>query len=624
MPDFAYLAALATFIFGALILSLLTAFYWNQWRRRPVANRSAVLPVFTLVCTVAFVNNLLYQAGALESTALVLVRNLVAGLLPPLMLHLVIEFVSPQASVSRWRSILLAIYGGSVCVTLAKSLSETGVLSAPSADFLYFAPATLLAATSLFAILLLAMSRRMLPPLESAHRRALLFVLVPMLVCAVANLNDEPQPLTTQMPDYLVLAFFGVTLYFRERLAFIDLLVKRGAFFAVGLVILFACLTIETVWTPSVYSLGILGLGLWLAGPAVYACIDRAIDRVWLRRPYSPIDAERQFIREIQSANTEEELRASAVRSLNIIFRSKADVRLGERLFPEEKDPEDGSLESGFEGSGTKGLLILLAPRLDGTPFLSDDRRLLQSLTGALGVMFENVQFRAERKRQEEREQHLRWLTSRAELKALRAQINPHFLFNALSVITGMIQYNPERAAEIIEELAQVFRYTLRKSDNEWTPLAEEVEFVTAYLRVEQARFGDRLKVDLHVDDAVSQIPIPAMSIQPLIENAIKHGISDKESGGVVGLRAVPNGDLALVEVFDNGSGFLPGFSLDACAEGHGLRNVMERMRGYYGDAAKLTWQSGPAGTRVVLTFPRLALYSAVAGHRDDANSYRR
>ena len=85
-------------------------------------------------------------------------------------------------------------------------------------------------------------------------------------------------------------------------------------------------------------------------------------------------------------------------------------------------------------------------------------------------------------------------------MKALRAQINPHFLFNALNAIAGLIQDQPELADETIEQLAQVFRYTLRKSENEWVRLDEEIEFVTAYLRVEQARFGERLQVEFAVD----------------------------------------------------------------------------------------------------------------------------
>jgi LytS/YehU family sensor histidine kinase len=224
-------------------------------------------------------------------------------------------------------------------------------------------------------------------------------------------------------------------------------------------------------------------------------------------------------------------------------------------------------------------------------------------------VVLENVRFRVDLHRQEQREQELRWLTTRAELKALRAQINPHFLFNTLSVIGGLIQCQPELADQTIEHLARVFRYTLSKSENEWSPLAEEVEFIAAYLRVEQARFGERLQVDYAVDPQAARIPIPAMCIQPLIENAVKHGVSAVSGRGIVGLRAVLDGALLSVEVSDSGPGIPPGFTLQTPGDGHGLRNVADRLHGYYGDSARLSWENGPHGTRVTLLLPRSAAH---------------
>jgi LytS/YehU family sensor histidine kinase len=247
-------------------------------------------------------------------------------------------------------------------------------------------------------------------------------------------------------------------------------------------------------------------------------------------------------------------------------------------------------------------------------PFLSGDRRLLQLLAGTLGMVLENVRFRAERERQAEIEQELRLLASRAELKALRAQINPHFLFNALSAISGLIQSQPELADETVERLAQVFRYTLRTSEREWAPLAEEIDFVSAYLRIEQVRFGDRLQVDIDVELAAAAMPIPAMVIQPLVENAVKHGIATQVRQGAVGIHAALSDGYLSVEVSDSGPGFPPGFSLDEPGEGHGLRNVAERLRGYYGDSARLWWAGGQNGARVVLTIPELSVCGAAAG----------
>jgi signal transduction histidine kinase len=373
----------------------------------------------------------------------------------------------------------------------------------------------------------------------------------------------------TDVPDYLLLAFFGVTLYYRERLVFFDVLMKRGLFLAVGLAAS-AALMSATALPPWVCGAIVL---LWLAAPSAYAATSHAIDRLWLRRPYSIPQAERAFAHALQGAASEDDLRARAAESLGAIFQAAARVHFGETAAP----GEDG-LSAGA---------ITLGPRPNGMPYLSDDRRLVQSLAAKLGL---------------EREQQLHLLATRAELKALRAQINPHFLFNSLSVIAGLMQYQPELADETIEHLAQVFRYTLRQSENEWAALGDEVEFITAYLRIEQARFGKRLDVELDVDPAAARIPIPAMSIQPLVENAIKHGISAKEGRGTVRLRAAVAGGRLAVEVSDDGPGFPPGFSLDGPGEGHGLRNVAERLRGYYGDAARLTWESGGEGARVMVT----------------------
>lgn len=228
----------------------------------------------------------------------------------------------------------------------------------------------------------------------------------------------------------------------------------------------------------------------------------------------------------------------------------------------------------------------------------------MQSLAGSLSIVLDNIRYRTEGLRQREREQHLRWLAGRAELKALRAQINPHFLFNALNSIAGLIRTEPRLADETIEQLAHVFRYTLRNSESEWAPLDEEMDFVAAYLRVEKARFGERLQLEFLLDDAAQGSLIPAMTIQPLVENAIKHGVRAVAGGGTVGIRTRVEQGCLLVEVHDSGPGFPPGFSIDDEGEGHGLRNVLERLRGYYGDVARLCWESGAGGTRVTLCLP--------------------
>jgi two-component system, LytTR family, sensor kinase len=190
-----------------------------------------------------------------------------------------------------------------------------------------------------------------------------------------------------------------------------------------------------------------------------------------------------------------------------------------------------------------------------------------------------------------------------------------------LNAIAGLIEDQPRLADETIEQLAHVLRYALRHSENEWVRLDEEIEFVTAYLRVEQARFGDRLRVEFGVDRAAASVPVPAMSIQPLVENAIKHGISALEGSGMVSVKVALGADLLCVEVSDNGPGFPPGFSIGN--GGHGLRNVADRIAGYYGNGACLTWDSGVTGTRVLLSIPRGPIPELVKKNGGNAYSHR-
>ena len=577
-----YLASLITFTFGALTFSVLTLYYLRERRLRG----APVFPAFTIVCAAAFVMNLVLQAMAAYGldapwvTVLAPLQSVITGLLPPMLFHLVYAGEASCLAGTAWKWLLAGFYPISVAASLISSVSEAAWAGA--------APALVLGTSGALGLLVQYRSTRN-PRLAGRslrlwHRTLLCFA----LLCAVVNLAS-PGPFVELLPDYLVLAFFCVTLYYKERLVFFDLLIKRGAFFAVALVglTLFFALVPQDATRPWVAAM--LLLPFWLLAPWIYQRLEHIIDRAWLRRPYSPADAERHFVHALQASLAEDELRGCAVRSLSDIFQTPVEIN----FTPASPVCRDGALEAELDSGSARLGSVVLAPRPNGIPFLSDDRRLLQSLSRTLAVVLENVRFR-------EREQHLRSLASRAELKALRAQINPHFLFNALNAIAGLIPDQPELADETVERLAEVFRYTLRKSEHEWVRLEEEVEFITAYLRVEQARFGERLQALVEVDAAAGGIPIPAMTIQPLIENAIKHGVSAVEGPGRVSLRANMSDDALRIEVLDNGPGFPGDYSL-----GHGLRNVMDRLSGYYGEFARLDWQNTAEGTLVSLHIPR-------------------
>jgi LytS/YehU family sensor histidine kinase len=148
-----------------------------------------------------------------------------------------------------------------------------------------------------------------------------------------------------------------------------------------------------------------------------------------------------------------------------------------------------------------------------------------------------------------------------------------------------------------------VFRYTLRRSQQEWVRVREELDFIRSYLAVERARFGARLSVEISADPVADDVVVPTMLIQPLIENAIKHGASQSANGGCLRLTILHEPGTLCIEVADNGPGFPVGFDLEN-AVGHGLRSVADRLRGYFGAAGVLQWENTCMGCRVAIKLP--------------------
>lgn len=187
-----------------------------------------------------------------------------------------------------------------------------------------------------------------------------------------------------------------------------------------------------------------------------------------------------------------------------------------------------------------------------------------------------------------------------ARFDALRSQINPHFLFNVLNAATSLIWSEPEKARWILVKLSSILRRLLRGGED-FVPLSREIEFIDDYLSLEVARFGgERLKVEKALDPRSLDVPVPSMLLQPLVENAVRHGISPKIGGGVVRIEASRELSTLRVTVRDNGLGFK-----DTGREGIGLRNVRERLRVAYGQRASIEISSVPGeGTSVAIAMP--------------------
>jgi signal transduction histidine kinase len=205
----------------------------------------------------------------------------------------------------------------------------------------------------------------------------------------------------------------------------------------------------------------------------------------------------------------------------------------------------------------------------------------------------------------ESRERQLTELAATAQLAALRAQINPHFLFNSLNSIAQLIHSDPAKAETCVERLAEIFRYILRRAEKEFVPLAEELQMADAYLEIERARFGERLQVEKRVDPTSLHRLIPNLILQPLVENAVKHGLSRKMGPGTVRIDAHVVDGLLTLTVGDDGLG-MPGTDLASVYQrGVGLRNLRDRLARLYGPAHLPEITSAPGGgTRVRLRLP--------------------
>lgn len=197
-------------------------------------------------------------------------------------------------------------------------------------------------------------------------------------------------------------------------------------------------------------------------------------------------------------------------------------------------------------------------------------------------------------------------LRARAELAALRAQLNPHFLFNTLHSVLGLVRHDPSQAESALEKLGDLLHYATRVHRNgvDWIALRHEQDFVNTYLDLEAVRLGNRLRVERQLDDAALDQMVPTFSLQPLVENAVRHGIAPRAGGGEIsiGARLDPDGRRLRLEVRNDGDGRA---TAEADEGGLGLRVLRDRLDALYRGAASMT--AGPApngGYSVVLTLP--------------------
>lgn len=449
--------------------------------------------------------------------------------------------------------------------------------------------------TSIYSTsLMLRMPRRERSPDQLRLRYVMIFLFIALsgVFIALVFMREEGlliatlDRVTRSAPIYFLIA----SIYYESRFDFYDLVVKRAVLMLLSIVVVGLYLAVALQWMDRVpagasrpWLLAVALAPVAMVMPWLVARLEQWLDRMWLGREFTPVEAVTHVLGAMQPATDERTLIEAAEARLGEIFGTRMSVLVGARAVLEPAAQTEVKLTSPVTG-GVVRLAVLNEGRT--RRFLSEDLALLRLLGGVFGFMLENIRLQHKRLEQEQLAQELRVQTSKSELKALRAQINPHFLFNALNAIASLIHTDPSRADEVVEQLAEVFRYTLRRSDSEWAPLDQELAFARAYLDVEQARFGQRLSIAIDSDHGAPVPQIPSMLLQTLIENAVKHGVSQAREPGRIEVTARATAEQVVLEVRNTGPASNAAAPAAREGEGFGLHSVRERLKGHFGDRA--------------------------------------
>jgi two-component system, LytTR family, sensor kinase len=420
-------------------------------------------------------------------------------------------------------------------------------------------------------------------------------------------------------------------LYQEYRFAFADLFLKRALVILALVVTAFAALAVFDPLASSspdaakgtARDIGLL-VTLWvitaLAYPWLHSTTSWFVDRVVLQRPdYGAL--RRTITAQLREHDDVDLLLDDVCRLITPAFGGVA-ARWHE--LASSQPAESAGLVLSTDGrarivvpTADAPQYLLESSRLtDGRRLLSDDVAALEIIGVAVARRIDAIRLTRERWDRELREQEMSKLATEAELRALRAQINPHFLFNALTTIGYLIQTAPPRALETMMRLTALLRGVL-KSEGELTTLGHEVDLIEAYLDVERARFEDRLEVHIWVPEALRAARVPPLLLQPIVENAIKHGVTPRREGGRIVLTAAVDEkqrDQLCLSVRDTGAGATEAAIERGRERGLGLRNVERRLAVQYGGDASLNVYASPGlGMLVEIRLP-VSIWADTAG----------
>jgi two-component system LytT family sensor kinase len=624
-PATAAIADVLGFLVGAALYVMLVVMVWRERAAEatPFLDRRGRLPLLTGLC------GLVWNLGALASfgtqvtgrgeplPAVVAIAFSALGFLPAVVVHSLVEGRETAAGRRVTRLTIGVAYGLSAAAALMHMATALDGATTPSRAALWLLTSGFTALT----LGLLLLTRH-----QPIGRRGIW--VVALAVFAVSALHFGRHVVGESWWIDLVghhasLPLALAILHQDYRFALADLFLKNAIalllLMGVSLAVFTAAMhSLEPAiaWDPEAIAVFI---GLWMATVLLFPWLQRGaakvVDRVVLRRPDYDVTLA-TLARGLESAQSAQAVAGQVAQAVQAALGA-AEAREIEDPVPADYQPvvvSGSDLRAWLVDSRWTLLLrlrtaeapypaVLVGPLPAGRRLLSDDRRLLEAAAGLAGRRIDSLRVAQERVARDIREQQMQRLATEAELRALRAQLNPHFLFNALTTIGYLIQEAPPRALATLLRLTSVLRGVLRRSSAEFSTLDEEIELVASYLDIERARFEERLRISVEIAPDVRDALIPTLLLQPLVENAVRHGIAPVRAGGRVRVAAEKRGEELRILVEDTGVGFDP--AAPAAAGGLGLRSVADRLRAHYAGAAALHIRSRVgSGTTVEIVMP--------------------
>jgi hypothetical protein len=416
-------------------------------------------------------------------------------------------------------------------------------------------------------------------------------------------------------------------LYQDYRFALADLFLKRALTLIAIVAIAFAGYSVVSTLPAGPFAAGVL-MTLWvttsLVSPWLHKRIVRFVDQSLLGRvDYAELRG--TIGQGLQAQNSVEGVLDAACARLAAALDARQ-VWWVEEVAPARADRVVLS-EAVVPTTDLPRYVVRIGDLAGGRRLLSDDLALVDSVLALAARRIDQIRLTHERYEVQLREEEMLKLTAEAELKALRAQVNPHFLFNALTTIGYLIETAPPRALNTLMQLTALLRGVLR-SEGEFTTLGRELELVEHYLKIEHERFEERLRVRIDVPHALRGHRLPTLVLQPLVENAIKHGVAPSKSGGdvevtaalIAGPSTTPRAGSRLQLTVRNTGAPLYGTSDREAGDHVGIDNVRRRLAGHYGDHARLTLTTAPHGDTIAQIVMPLAT-DATLEDREDAQA---